>query len=58
MTCLEPKYRIVIQCQNIVHVLNRHEILQPKLRVLDGLTDRNDYDINDTQSHLFEELIE
>ena len=39
MTCLDPKYRIVIQCQNIVYVLNEHEIEQPKLRESERLTD-------------------
>ena len=43
MTCLDPQYRIVIQCQNIVSVLNEHEIVQSKLRMLKGLTDENDY---------------
>ena len=27
MTCLDPKYRIVVQCQNIVYVLNEHKIV-------------------------------
>ena len=49
VTCLDQKYRIVIQCQNIVYVLNEHEVAKPKLRMFEGLTDRNDYDINDTQ---------
>ena len=42
----------MMQCQNIVYVLNEHEIVQPKFRVLKGLTDRNDYNINDTQSDI------
>ena len=42
LACLDPQYRIVIQCQNIVYVLNGHEIVQPKLRVLKGLTDRTE----------------
>ena len=58
MTCLDPKYRTVVQCQNIVYVLNEYEIEQPKLRVLERLTDRNGYDINDTQSYIIEELIQ
>ena len=58
MTCLDPKYRIVIEFQNIVYVLNELEIQQPKLRVLERLTDRNDYDINDTQSDIIEGLIQ
>ena len=28
MASLDPKYRIVIQCQNVVYVLNKHEIVQ------------------------------
>ena len=57
MTSLESQYRIVIQCQNIVYILNEHEIVQPKLRMLKRLTDGNDFDINDTQSDITEELI-
>ena len=58
MTCLHTKYRTVIQCQNIISVLNEHEFEQPKLRVLERLTDRNDHDTNDTQSDTIEELIQ
>ena len=36
MTCLDPKYRFVIQCHNIVYVLNELETVQPKLRMLKG----------------------
>ena len=25
MTCLVPKYSIVVQCQSFVYVLNKHE---------------------------------
>ena len=57
LTCLDPQYRIVIQCQNIVYVLNGHEIVQPNLRVLKELTDRSEYNINDSQSDIIEELI-
>ena len=57
LTCLDPQYRIVIQCQNIVYILNGHEIVQPKLRVLKELTDRTEYNINDSQSDIVEELI-
>ena len=57
LTCLDPQYRIVIQCQNIVYVLNGHEIVQPKLRVLKELTDRTKDNINDSQSDIVEELI-
>ena len=57
LTCLDPQYRIVIQCQNIVYVLNGHEIVQPKLRVLKELTDRTECNINDSQSDIVEELI-
>ena len=42
---------------NIVYVLNEHEIVQPKLRMLKRLTDGNDSDINDTQSDIIEDLI-
>ena len=48
----------MIQCQNIVYVLNEHEIVQPKLRVIEGLTDRNVYDINDIQSDIFGKFIQ
>ena len=56
LTWLDPKYQIVIQCQNIVYVLNGHghEIVQPKLRVLNELTDRTEYG---SQSDIVEELI-
>ena len=37
LACLDPQYRIVIQCQNIVHVLNEHE------KVLKELTDSTEY---------------
>ena len=57
LTCLDPQYRIVIQCQNTVYVLNGHEFVQPKLRVLNELTDRTEYTINDSQSDTAEELI-
>ena len=57
LTCLDPQYRIVIQCQNIVYVLNGHGIVQPKLRILTELTDRTEYNINDSQSDIIEELI-
>ena len=57
LTCLDPQCKIVIQCQNIVCVLNGHEIVQLKLRALKELTDRNEYIINDSQSDIVEELI-
>ena len=56
MTCLDPQYRIVIQCLNSVYILSEHEIVKPKLRMLKELTDGNDYNINDTQSDIIEEL--
>ena len=56
ITCLDPKYRIVAQCQNIVYVLNEHEIVQPKWSNLEMLT--NYYDKNETQSDMIEELIQ
>ena len=46
----------MIQCQNIVYVLNGHDIVQPKLRILKELTDRTEYNINDSQGDIFEEL--
>ena len=57
LTCLDPQYRIVIQCQNIVYVLNEHEIVKPKLRMLKELTGGNVYNINDSQRDIIEELI-
>ena len=56
MTCLDPKYRIVVQYQNIVFVLNEHEIVLPKLRNLEILT--NDHGKNETQSDMIKELIQ
>ena len=47
----------MIQCQNIVYVLNEQEIVKPKLRMLKELTDGNDNNINDSQSDIVEELI-
>ena len=57
LTCLDPEYRMVTQCQDIVYVLNGHKIVQPKLRVLKELTDRTEYNINDSQNDIVEELI-
>ena len=57
LTCLDPQYKIVTQCQNIVYVLHEHEIVQPKLRVWKELTDRTEYNINDSQSDIVEEFI-
>ena len=57
MACLDPEFRIAIQYQNIVHVVNEHENLQPKLRMLKEVTDGDDYNINDMQSDMNEELI-
>ena len=54
LTCLDPQYRIVIQFQNIVHVLNGRDILQPKLRVLKELTYRTEFNINNSQSDIVE----
>ena len=56
MTCLDPQYRIVVQCQNIVYVFNEHKIVQPKLRNLEILTNGNDHDKNGTQSDIIEEV--
>ena len=47
----------MIQCQNNVYVLNGHESVQPKLRMFKELTDENNYNINDSQSNIIEELI-
>ena len=38
-------------------MLNDHKIVQPKLRMLKEVTDRNDCDINDTKSDIIEEWI-
>ena len=57
LTCLDPQYKILIQCQSIVYVLNGHEVVQPKLRVLKELIDKTEYNINDSQSDIVEELI-
>ena len=57
LACLDPQYRIVIQCQNIVYVLNEHENVQPKLRLLKELTDSTECNINDSQNDIIEELI-
>ena len=46
LACLDPQYRIVIQCQNIVHVLNEHE------KVLKELTDSTECNINDSQNDI------
>ena len=57
LACLDPQYRIVIQCQNIVYVLNEHENVQPKVRVLKELTDSTECNINDSHNDIIEELI-
>ena len=57
LACLDPQYRIVIQCQNIVYVLNEHENVQPKVRVLKELTDSTEFNINDSHNDIIEELI-
>ena len=51
LTCLDPQYRIVIQCQNIVHVLNEHE------KVLKELTNSTECNINDSHNDNIEESI-
>ena len=38
----DPKHRIVVQCQHIGYVLNEHEMVQPKLRNLEMLTNAPD----------------
>ena len=52
MACLDLKYGIVIQYQNIISVLKEHEIILPKFRVLNEVTDGNDYDIDDIQGDI------
>ena len=47
----------MIQCQNIVYVLNEHENVQPKVRVLKELTDSTECNINDSHNDIVEELI-
>ena len=49
LSCLDPQYRIVIQCHNIVHVLNEHE------KVLKELTDSTECNINDSHNDIIEE---
>ena len=51
LACLDSQYRIVTQCQNIVHVLNEHE------KVLKELTDSTECNINDSHNDIIEELI-
>ena len=58
MTCLDAKYRIVVQCQNIVYVLNEHKIVHPKLKELERLTNGHDHDENETQSNIVKELVQ
>ena len=53
LACLDPQYRIVIQCQNIVYVLNEHE----NVRVLKELADSTECNINDSHNDIIEELI-
>ena len=53
LACLDPQYRIEIQCQNIVYVLNEHE----NIRVLKELTDSTECNINDSHNDIIEELI-
>ena len=57
LACLDPQYRIVIQCQSIVYVLNEHENVQPKVRVLKVLTDSTECNINGSHNDIIEELI-
>ena len=52
LACLDPQYRIVIQCQNTVHVLNEHE------KVLKELTDSTECNINDSHNDIIEELVQ
>ena len=47
----------MIQCQNIVYVLNGHESVKLKLRILKELTDSTECNINDSQNDIIEELI-
>ena len=50
LACLDPQYRIVIQYQNIVYVLNEHE----NVRVLKELTDSTECNINDSHNDIEE----
>ena len=52
LACLDPQYRIVIQCQNIVYVLNEHE------KVLKELTESTECNINDSHNDIIEELVQ
>ena len=54
LACLDPQYRIVIQCQNIVYVLNEYENVQPKIRVLKELTDSTECNINDSHNDIIQ----
>ena len=49
LACLDPQYRIVIQCQNIVY---EHE----NVIVLKELTDSTECNINDSHNDIIEEL--
>ena len=51
LACLDPQYRIVIQCQKIVHVLNEHD------KVLKELTYSIECNINYSHNDIIEELI-
>ena len=53
LACLDPQYRIVIQCQNIVYVLNEHE----NVRVLKELTDSTECNIHYSHNYIIKELI-
>ena len=48
----------MIHCQDSVCVLNELQFEQPKLSMLERLTDRNGHDTNDTQSDITEQVIQ
>ena len=47
----------MIKCQNIVYVSNGYKIVQLELRQLKELRDTNEYNINDSQRDIIDELI-
>ena len=57
LSCLDQQYRILIQCQNIVYVLNEHDNVQPKVIVLKVLADSTECNIYDSQNDIIEEMI-
>ena len=56
MTCLDPKYRIMVQCQKNVNVLNVYKELLPKLGNIEMLA--NEHDERETGNDVLEELLQ